>query len=180
MPSTAVRIRSQTFQTPPKQILSILSSQMEAKLSFQKKKKSVTATHKLMVTPSLLQIPNTEALKEILSLPYHVHLPALQGEKNKQLLKNLKQKKVVLYPKTNKCCLFSIETSLPTKTTTTKSSKHSDKRKSKKENKAKKSQIFNHGSIDLRRNSMKHSNGLLLLLSSPLLHASLSTCTQLV
>lgn len=135
-----------------------------------------------MVTPSLLQIPNTEALKEILNLPYHVHLPALQGEKNKQLLKNLKQKKVVLYPKTNKCCLFfNWDISpLPTKTTTTKSSKHSDKRKSKKENKAKKSQIFNHGSIDLRRNSMKHSNGLLLLLSSPLLHASLSTCTQLV
>lgn len=135
-----------------------------------------------MVTHSLLQIPNTEALKEILNLPYHVHLPALQSEKNKQLLKNLKQKKVVLYPKTNKCCLvFNWDISpLPTKTTTTKSSKHSDKRKSKKENKAKKSQIFNHGSIDLRRNSMKHSNGLLLLLSSPLLHASLSTCTQLV
>lgn len=68
-----------------------LSNGSQALLS--EEKKSVTATHKLMVTHSLLQIPNTEALKEILNLPYHVHLPALQGEKNKQLLKKLKTKK---------------------------------------------------------------------------------------
>lgn len=55
-----------------------------------------------MVTLSLLQIPSSEAFKEIINL----HLTAPESEKKKQLLENLKPKKVVLYPKINKCSLF--------------------------------------------------------------------------
>lgn len=51
--SAAARIRSQTCPSQPNQILSFFSSQMEAKLSFQKKKgKHCCHTQKLMVTLS--------------------------------------------------------------------------------------------------------------------------------
>lgn len=92
MPSTAARIRSETFPIQPNQILSFFSSQMEANLLFQKKKeKCCCHTHKLMVTLSLLQIPHAEAFKEIVNFPYHEHLPAPEDEKKKQLLENIEQ-----------------------------------------------------------------------------------------
>lgn len=46
-----------------------------------------------MVTLSLLQIPRTEAFKEMINFPYHEHLPAPAGEKKNQLLESIKQNK---------------------------------------------------------------------------------------